>query len=812
MASTAEQEGATAKAARSDAFSRKDKSVTARMGAERPTVEGDRGSRPGADDGRRQQVADGGSAGAPGTFLERSLSGEGPLSDADVDSQRLKPRSFSDSDVLARAGELLPYTSPVVKRKLLAARSDVEMRRSLIQRLNIGRRREPAPVQPRRRSISGHGPSGQAALLAAEAAAAEAAASAVAEEAAEAGKGNDATVAAAAAAAAAASAAAETAGAVDRSSAGGTHDLGSGGDDDSSGDGRPGLVRTSSMPLHLQRGSRLSGGSAMRGHYNPRAQQQLGLVKDSTAMRRSLIMRLQGPRGGPPRGPPGKDISDVAARRKERLERRRKQKEREAAEAAAAAAAAEATPGVDGKDVSGGAGGPEVLPPRPVRRARTEGNARRQPVDGESEGDTGVSSDDDGDDGDAKDLQVPQSGRAESAPASGQPSPTGRHKRRSKRRSAADRSAADMKKVEDLGGIDSDDERWVDSGTIKACQQCDTKFTVMNRKHHCRACGLVVCGECSPYREYLRALDAVVRVCRECHALLMGSVWDHRPDTEAFFDAVDRGDLLEIEARLDDGQDVNAIDRVSGFTPLHVAARAGQGDAARLLLREGAEVMWETPSGSTPLHVAALAGADGAVLPLLRAGADPEVKDLNGDSARDLAVKGGHKKVISKLQSADKQAAAPPALVFTQSPGRDSRKVVMPDRRVRELEPEMTVLEPAGKALQLNLHAVLDEELRWVAERAWQYEMAFGRDMQGSFEAAGLIQPADRGVSRDAEALMTGNAWSIGHLYGADIDLADAVNAVAQGVRLADWLASAEEEAEDSGSGEEGDYDDRSRR
>jgi len=135
--------------------------------------------------------------------------------------------------------------------------------------------------------------------------------------------------------------------------------------------------------------------------------------------------------------------------------------------------------------------------------------------------------------------------------------------------------------------------------------------------------------------------------------------------------------------------------------------------------------------------------------------------------------------------------------VFTQSPGRDSRKVVMPERRVRELEPEMAVLEPAGKALQLNLHAVVDEELRYVAERQWETECAYGKDMQDEFEAAGLIAPSERNASRDAVAFIVGNAWAVGHLYGADIDLADAVHAVSQGVRLADWLASADDEDDD---------------
>lgn len=39
-------------------------------------------------------------------------------------------------------------------------------------------------------------------------------------------------------------------------------------------------------------------------------------------------------------------------------------------------------------------------------------------------------------------------------------------------------------------------DKWVDSNIIQRCQDCDIGFGLFYRKHHCRACGGVFCGNC----------------------------------------------------------------------------------------------------------------------------------------------------------------------------------------------------------------------------------------------------------------------------------------------------------------------------
>uniref|UniRef100_A0A182P446 FYVE-type domain-containing protein n=1 Tax=Anopheles epiroticus TaxID=199890 RepID=A0A182P446_9DIPT len=62
---------------------------------------------------------------------------------------------------------------------------------------------------------------------------------------------------------------------------------------------------------------------------------------------------------------------------------------------------------------------------------------------------------------------------------------------------------------------------WMPDNSTKFCMQCNQKFSVIKRRHHCRACGQVLCSSCCCLKAKLEYLgDAEARVCIECDVIL----------------------------------------------------------------------------------------------------------------------------------------------------------------------------------------------------------------------------------------------------------------------------------------------------
>jgi len=59
---------------------------------------------------------------------------------------------------------------------------------------------------------------------------------------------------------------------------------------------------------------------------------------------------------------------------------------------------------------------------------------------------------------------------------------------------------------------------WMLDDAAPQCMRCKNPFTVISRRHHCRSCGDVVCGDCSQYKAIVPGVnrEREVRVCNSC--------------------------------------------------------------------------------------------------------------------------------------------------------------------------------------------------------------------------------------------------------------------------------------------------------
>lgn len=59
---------------------------------------------------------------------------------------------------------------------------------------------------------------------------------------------------------------------------------------------------------------------------------------------------------------------------------------------------------------------------------------------------------------------------------------------------------------------------WMPDQQVSKCVICNEKFSMFNRRHHCRRCGRVVCGACSQHNHVVTGYGKnPVRVCDSCH-------------------------------------------------------------------------------------------------------------------------------------------------------------------------------------------------------------------------------------------------------------------------------------------------------
>lgn len=60
---------------------------------------------------------------------------------------------------------------------------------------------------------------------------------------------------------------------------------------------------------------------------------------------------------------------------------------------------------------------------------------------------------------------------------------------------------------------------WISDEVVSDCMSCARPFTLINRKHHCRSCGHIICGTCSSHSLQLPSHSKPVRVCESCFTI-----------------------------------------------------------------------------------------------------------------------------------------------------------------------------------------------------------------------------------------------------------------------------------------------------
>ncbi len=167
-----------------------------------------------------------------------------------------------------------------------------------------------------------------------------------------------------------------------------------------------------------------------------------------------------------------------------------------------------------------------------------------------------------------------------------------------------------------LGKLGDSAPIWVPDERVTMCQKCHCDFTFFLRRHHCRACGQVVCYYCSAQKAPLKYRDyKPERVCYDCYDTLLGGkvksgliYFTHatsltrtrrgRGDEVAVRDQGDHGDVGNLGKTFEKGSNKTEIDlRTRRNEWLLVCQRRKNRPVATQLVRPGVTQPLPTKSG-----------------------------------------------------------------------------------------------------------------------------------------------------------------------------------------------------------------------
>lgn len=118
------------------------------------------------------------------------------------------------------------------------------------------------------------------------------------------------------------------------------------------------------------------------------------------------------------------------------------------------------------------------------------------------------------------------------------------------------------------------------------------------------------------------------------------------------FDAAQKGNLFELQARIQEGINVNERYRPHDMAALDYVAVGDYTECAEALLLAGAEVNALSARKDSPLHHAAIFGHSKTLEVLLKYGADPDLQNHSRSTALHISAKNNDLHSVSTLLAA----------------------------------------------------------------------------------------------------------------------------------------------------------------